>query len=106
MNRKKITLGQIRQSQNQYGIKQMQDYIDNGLAWKLEGSFGRSAMAMLESGACMLPTKRHVDAYGSTVPSRYDLKSGTKGTFKNSQLFWEGVENGEIEFEIISSDEY
>jgi hypothetical protein len=92
----KLTVEQITELQKQYGMTQMQDYINNGMAWKLEGSVGRAAMAMLESGACMLPEKQHKNYYGNIVPSRNDLKEGTKGTLLNSQRFWEMVENGVI----------
>jgi len=84
MNHKKITA-----LQKQYGFTVMQDHINTGLAWKLEGSVGREAMALLESGACMLPKVAHRDYYGNTVPSRDVLKKGTKGTYLNSVKFWE-----------------
>lgn len=96
----KLTVEQITELQKQYGMTQMQDYINSGMAWKLEGSVGRTAMAMLESGACMLPEVQCKDYYGNTVPSRNDLREGTKGTLLNSQNFWEMVENGEIEIDL------
>jgi hypothetical protein len=33
-------------------IKAWQHLIDTGLAWELQGWFGRSAMALIESGTC------------------------------------------------------
>ncbi len=92
MNFKSIT-----RLQKEYGFKEMQDMINSGQAWKMEGSYGREAMRLLESGACMLPTKTHYDYYGNPVPNRLHLVKGTKGTYQNSVNFWEGVENGEIE---------
>lgn len=89
----------IKKLQEIYGFKDMQDKIDSGLAWKLEGSFGREASRLLESGACMLPKSRKADYYGSVVPSRDDLKAGTKGTYQNCKKFWEGVEDGSIEID-------
>ena len=97
---KKLTVEQITELQKQYGMTQMQDLINNGEVWKFEGSYGRAAMSMLESGACMLPEEQMQDYYGNTVPSRNDLKEGTKGTLLNSQRFWEMVENGEIEIDL------
>jgi len=91
-----LTLEQIATLQKQYGVTSLQGKINNGLAWKLEGSFGRAAMSALEDGACMLPEERHSDCYGTTVPSRNDLEPGTKGTLLNSQNFWQKVEDGEI----------
>ena len=94
MNHKKITA-----LQKQYGFAEMQGHINTGIAWKLEGSFGREAMRLLESGACMLPKVSHRDYYGNIVPNRDVLKPGTKGTYKNSLNFWEGVESGSIEID-------
>jgi len=36
-------------------IEAWQYLIDTGLAWQLQGSFGRGAMAMIEAGHCHLP---------------------------------------------------
>jgi predicted secreted protein len=96
----KLTVEQITELQKQYQMIDMQEKINSGLCWKLEGSYGRAAMALLESGACMLPEKQHKDYYGNIVPSRNDLQEGTKGTLLNSQRFWEMVENGEIEIDL------
>ena len=92
----KLTLEQITTLQKMYGVTSLQNKINNGMAWKLEGSFGRAAMSALEDGACMLPEERHSDCYGTTVPSRNDLEPGTKGTLLNSQNFWQKVEDGDI----------
>ena len=94
MNFKKITA-----LQKQYGFTEMQNLINTGMAWKLEGSFGRTAMALLESGTCMLPKSAYRDYYGNRVPSRDDLKKGTKGTYNNSVEFWEAVLDGKIEID-------
>lgn len=94
MNFKKITA-----LQKQFGFTEMQNNINTGMAWKLEGSVGREAMALLESGACMLPKVAHRDYYGNTVPSRDVLKKGTKGTYQNSVDFWTGVLDGKIEID-------
>jgi hypothetical protein len=97
----------IKKLQEIYGFKDMQDKINSGLAWRLEGSFGREAMRLLESGACMLPKECNFDAYCNRIPSRDELKPGTKGTFKNSQNFWQGVEDGSIEIdEFADCEEY
>jgi hypothetical protein len=78
----------------------MQDMINSGQAWQMEGSIGRAAMDLLESGACMLPLTPHSDAYGNRVPSRDMLQGGSKGTLENSIRFWERVETGEIELDM------
>jgi hypothetical protein len=96
----KLTLEQITELQKQYGLTDLQDNINSGLAWRLEGHYGRVAMSSLEDGACMLPEVPRKDYYGSIVPARTSLKAGTKGTLENSQEFWQKVEDGEIDLGI------
>jgi hypothetical protein len=79
----------IKKKQETFGFKELQDLIENGMAWKMEGSVGRSAMDALTSGACFLPLKTFYDYYGNPVPSRDKLEDGTKGTLLNSQRFWD-----------------
>jgi len=78
----------IKRLQKEYGYQAMQMLIDNGSVWRMEGSMGREAMRMLETGACMLPTKSYRDYYGNRIPARTDLEQGTKGTFHNSIKFY------------------
>jgi hypothetical protein len=58
----------------------MQDLIDSGQAWQLEGSIGRQCMAAIEAGECMLGEVGHRDYWGNYVPSRYEVEPGTKGS--------------------------
>jgi hypothetical protein len=90
----------IKKLQEGYGYDQLQSMIDSGQVWKLNGSYGRMAMSSLESGMCMLPKEACFDYYGNRVPSRDDLKKGTKGTFQNCSRFWSGVEDGSIFLEL------
>lgn len=94
-----LNFKKIASLQKEYGFSDMQELINKGHAWTLEGSVGREASRLLDSGACMLPKVPRRDYYGNTVPSRDMLKPGTKGTFKNCQEFWEGVLNGDIEID-------
>lgn len=57
-----------------------QGLINSGMAWKLEGHVGRTAMAMIENGDCMLGEEGHRDYWGNYVPSRHEVQSGTKGS--------------------------
>lgn len=57
-----------------------QELIDSGMAWKLEGSVGRTAMGLIEQGVCTLGEESHTDAYGNKVPSKHEVKAGTKGS--------------------------
>lgn len=80
---------QIKNHQKEQGYCQWQFLIDNGNAWTMEGAIGRQAMHLIELGACMLPKKAFRDYYGNYIPSRDELKAGTKGTFQNSVRFYE-----------------
>ena len=51
----------------------LQEMIDSGLAWRLEGHVGRAAMNALKIGAVVLPAVEHTDAYGNPVPSCEDI---------------------------------
>jgi|TARA_R110002012_G_scaffold121260_1_gene270630 hypothetical protein len=45
------------ETEEQY-IQAWQHLIDTGLAWKMQGFFGRTASAMIQSGVCSLPIKK------------------------------------------------
>ena len=61
-------------------IEGIQRLINSGLAWKLEGTVGRQASAMIESGDCVLGEVGHTDYYGNYVPSRTEVEDGTLGS--------------------------
>lgn len=61
-------------------IEGYQALIDSGDAWRLEGSVGRNAMALIEAGKCTLGPTGHRDYYGNYIPSKYEVKPGTKGS--------------------------
>jgi hypothetical protein len=100
-----ITIERITEMQESYGLTHAQDMVNNGSIWGFEGSVGRAANNMLESGALMLPQQRNTDYWGNTVPSRDDLVDGTKGTLGRSQMFWQLVEDGD-ENCMIFAEEY
>lgn len=58
----------------------LQRQINSGVIWRMEGAMGRGAMAAIEVGKVMLGEQRRKDYWGSLVPSRDDVKSGTKGS--------------------------
>lgn len=52
----------------------------NAAQWSLQGSFGRTMMDAIESGKCMLGPNPAFDAYSNRIPSRTEVKNGTKGS--------------------------
>ena len=60
--------------------KFFQKLINSGQVWRLQGTYGRRAMELLEEGRVVLGRKGHHDYYGNYVPSRYEVKAGTKGS--------------------------
>lgn len=61
-------------------IEALQELINSGDAWRLEGSVGRSAMECLNAGLCILGEEGHTDYWGNYVPSRTEVMPGTKGS--------------------------
>jgi len=61
-------------------IMNCQMLINSGAAWTLEGHVGRTCMAAIEDGQCLLGTVQHKDYWGNIVPSRTDVQDGTKGS--------------------------
>lgn len=57
----------------------IQQMINSG-NWSLQGSFGRTMMAAIKSGKCMLGPNPARDYYGSRIPSRTEVQEGTKGS--------------------------
>ena len=58
----------------------IQDLIDSGMAWQLEGHIGRQCMAAIEDGRAMLGPVGHRDYWGNYIPSRHEVQAGTKGS--------------------------
>lgn len=57
----------------------VQRAINSGM-WGLQGSYGRQMMDFIEAGMCMLGEKPARDYYGNFIPSRTQVKEGTKGS--------------------------
>jgi hypothetical protein len=57
-----------------------QSLINSGDCWRMDGSTGRTAMALIEAGDCVLGEVGHRDYWGNYVPSRTEVQPGTKGS--------------------------
>ena len=86
-----MNLRELRKKQIYAGFDKMQNIIDTGAVWHMEGSMGREAMSLLEIGACFLPNKARRDAYGNRIPARSELTQGTKGTLLNAINFYKDL---------------
>lgn len=81
-------------------IEHMQDWIDNGYAWSMEGAVGREAMRGLESGMYFLPNQSFTNPYGQHIPSREEIRIGTEGSLDNAYDFYQDEMNlWELELE-------
>ena len=73
----------------------IQRAINSGM-WGLQGSYGRTMMDAISSGRCLLGPNAARDYYGNVIPSRDDVKQGTKGSIG----FVEAEMGGEWLFEM------
>lgn len=60
-------------------FKSIQRAINSGM-WGLQGSYGRTMMEAISNGYSLLGKSRARDYYGNVIPSRDDVKEGTKGS--------------------------
>lgn len=58
----------------------MQRAINSGM-WGLQGSYGREMMNAISAGLCMLGRDDARDYWGNHIPSRDQVKTGTKGSY-------------------------
>ena len=59
----------------------IQAAINSLHAWKMQGSMGRAMMGAMDAGRCMLGLKPTHDYWGNRIPSRDEVKAGTKGSY-------------------------
>jgi len=59
-------------------IKMFQEMVNDGSVWKLQGSYGRTAQAMLDAGVIQPPTKATTDYYGNKIPTKGQPPTGAE----------------------------
>lgn len=59
--------------------RSIQRAINSGM-WGLQGSYGRAMMEAINAGCCLLGKSGARDYYGNYIPSRDEVKEGTKGS--------------------------
>jgi len=59
----------------------IQEAINDGSPWSLQGSYGRTMMRAIESGHCLLGHFSTRDYFGNEIPSRDDVEEGTVGSY-------------------------
>lgn len=79
-----------------YPYGSIQDLIDNGMAWQLEGHIGRQCYAAIEGGYAVLGRTRHTDYWGNRIPARTDVVPGTVG----SQLYAHDMQGHELPYAV------
>lgn len=70
--------GEVEANEVEYA-KSVQRAINAGM-WSLPGRNGRSMMEAIESGLCMLGPTPCFDYYSNRIPSRSEVRAGTKGS--------------------------
>ena len=82
-----MTLDDIEVIENTSGLYTQEEYycalqraINEG-QWGLQGSYGRAMMRAINEGCCLLGPRESRDYWGSHIPSRDQVKEGTKGSY-------------------------
>lgn len=88
-----MTKQEIIALQKVYGLDELQNMINTGLVWKMEGSMGRAAMEAIKSGKCFLPEKSTNDYYGNYIPSINEVADDSMGSLSLASAYWELVED-------------
>jgi len=96
-----LTLADIVSIESDAEVTELDFYLAiqrsiNAGHWSMEGSYGRAMMAAINSGRCLLGPDAARDAYGNVIPSRDDVKEGTKGSIS----FVEAAMGGDWLFEM------
>lgn len=61
-------------------VELFQELIDDGRVWSLQGSYGRMAKHLIETGHCLLAPVTQKDFFDNPIPSRFDVELGSPGS--------------------------
>jgi hypothetical protein len=81
-----LTISDINNIETEEDVSDVEYYqsiqraINTG-AWSLQGSYGRTMMEAITYGYCLLGKSSARDYWGNTIPSRDDVKEGSKGSY-------------------------
>lgn len=75
-----ITLEEDEDATREEEREALQRMISSGAGWSLQGSYGRAMADAIEAGECVLGPSGVRDYWGNYVPSRDEVKPGTKGS--------------------------
>ena len=80
-----LTMADINNIETEEDIDEVEYYQSiqraiNAKSWSFQGSYGRAMMEAISSGKCLLGTEPTKDYWGNRIPSRYEVKEGTKGS--------------------------
>jgi hypothetical protein len=81
-----LTLADINNIETEEDISDVEYYqsiqraINSGM-WALQGSYGRVMMEAISYGYCVLGKESATDYWGNKIPSRDEVKAGSKGSY-------------------------
>lgn len=80
-----LTMADINNIETEEDIDELEYYQSiqraiNAKSWSFQGSYGRAMMEAISAGRCLLGKTSATDYYGNRIPSRYEVKEGTKGS--------------------------
>jgi hypothetical protein len=55
-----ITAYEMGELDDTEAVELFQELVNNGMAWQLQGSYGRTAMALIDNGLVTLPPSKEI----------------------------------------------
>ena len=82
-----LTLADINNIETEDDIDELDYYRSiqraiNAKSWSFQGSYGRVMMEAISYGYCLLGKEYAHDYYGNRIPSRSEVREGSKGSYE------------------------